>query len=91
VRARWTGEHRGNVLEQLESAVERSAGSHLEGDIGVPVVDAVAAGPPSEVMKSTSSSWHGSSLCVESVIEDGHDHAGGLTSECAPERLTPPA
>src|SRR5439155_13032704 len=46
VRARWTGEHRGDVLEQLESAVERSAGNHLEGDIGIPVVDAVAAGAP---------------------------------------------
>src|SRR5436190_10862274 len=44
VRAGWTGEHRGDVLEQLESAVERSAGNHLEGDIGIPVVDPVAAG-----------------------------------------------
>jgi len=34
VRAGWTGEHRGDVLEQLESAVECSACNHLEGDIG---------------------------------------------------------
>src|SRR5919197_2634403 len=44
VRAGWTSEHRGDALEQLESAVERSAGNHLEGDIGISIVDAVAAG-----------------------------------------------
>jgi hypothetical protein len=48
VRAGWTGEHRRDVFEQLESAVERSAGNHLEGDIGIPVVDAVAAGAPGD-------------------------------------------
>ena len=42
--ARRTGEDGGHVLEQLEPAVERSAGDHLEADVGIPVVDALPPG-----------------------------------------------
>src|SRR6266498_1708268 len=41
------GKHSGDILQQLESAVERSAGNHVEGDIGITVVDPVGAGAPS--------------------------------------------
>jgi hypothetical protein len=43
-----TGKHLRDILEQLESAVERLAGNHVEGDVGVPVVDPVAAGAPGD-------------------------------------------
>jgi hypothetical protein len=48
VRAGWPGKHRREVLEQLEPAVERSAGNHVEGDIGITVVDPVAASAPGD-------------------------------------------
>jgi pimeloyl-ACP methyl ester carboxylesterase len=48
VRAGWTGKHCRDILEQLESAVERSAGNHVEGDIGITVIDPVAAGAPGD-------------------------------------------
>src|ERR687891_2749350 len=37
-------EHPGNVLEQLEPAVERAALDQVEGDVGIPVEDAVLPG-----------------------------------------------
>jgi hypothetical protein len=36
------------VPEQLESAVEGSAGHHVERDIGIPVIDPVAPGAPGD-------------------------------------------
>ena len=48
VRAGWPGKHRREVLEQLEPAVERSAGNHVEGDIGITVVDPVVASAPGD-------------------------------------------
>ena len=46
--AGWPGKHRRDILEQLEPAVERSAGDHVERDIGIAVVDPVAAGAPGD-------------------------------------------
>ena len=46
--ARRTGKHRGAVLQQLNSAVERLAGNHVEGDIEITVVDPVVAGAPGD-------------------------------------------
>jgi hypothetical protein len=39
-----TGEHPGDILEELDAVVERPAGNHVEGDIGVSDIDALAAG-----------------------------------------------
>lgn len=39
-------EHGWDVLEELELAVEGPAGGHIEGDVGKPVEDVVAAGFP---------------------------------------------
>ena len=52
VRALWTSvahagrpiEHRGNVLEQLEPTVERAPVDQIEGDVGIPIEQAVLAG-----------------------------------------------
>ena len=48
MRARRTVKHLGDILEQLKSAVERPAGNHVEGDIGITVVDPVAACAPGD-------------------------------------------
>jgi hypothetical protein len=52
VRAGRTGEPEGK-LEQLETAVERPAGNHVEGDVGVTVVETVAAAAPVITGKTT--------------------------------------
>jgi hypothetical protein len=39
IAVRWTGEDYGHVLEQLQPAVECTAGDHFEGDVGIRVVD----------------------------------------------------
>src|SRR5215207_5398393 len=41
---RWVLEHAGPVLDQLDAAVEGAVVDHLEGDVGVAVVDAFCAG-----------------------------------------------
>ena len=46
--ARRTGKHSGDILKQLNSAVERPAGNHVEGDIGITVVDPLVAGAPGD-------------------------------------------
>src|SRR5215212_11892325 len=38
------GQNRGDVLEQLQPTVEGAAGNHVQGDVGVPVVDPVPTG-----------------------------------------------
>lgn len=48
MRDRRTSKHCGEILKQLESAVEGSAGNHVEGDIGITVVAPIAAGAPSD-------------------------------------------
>src|SRR5262245_13115580 len=44
VHARRTGKHSGDILQQLNPAVEGSAGNHIERDVGIAVVDAFRAG-----------------------------------------------
>src|SRR5688572_11375658 len=42
IAGRWTVQHGGQVLEQLQSAVEGVALDHLESNVGPPVVDPFA-------------------------------------------------
>lgn len=48
MRTKWTGKHPGDVLKQLKSAVECPASNHVEGDIGIAVVDPLVAGVPGD-------------------------------------------
>ena len=48
MHAGWALEHPGDVLEQLEPAVERAAADQLERDVGISVVDAVVARAPGD-------------------------------------------
>ena len=45
VPARRTNENAGDILKQLNSSVKSPAGNHVEGDIGITVVDPFGAGP----------------------------------------------
>ena len=49
----WTSQNRGDVLEQLQPAVEDAAANHVEGDVGIPVVDPVPAAAPVITGKTT--------------------------------------
>lgn len=64
-------EHRGVVLEQLDSAVERPACHHIEGNIGITIVDTFAAGLPSDDREDDHSETV-DKASLELPIHDGH-------------------
>ena len=53
IAAGWAREHPGDVLEELDPAVEGAAVDHVEGDVGVAVVDPLLAGAPVMTGKTT--------------------------------------
>ena len=43
-----SGQNRGLVLDKLQSTVESAAAEHVEGNIGIAVVDSVSTGAPGD-------------------------------------------
>ena len=43
-----SGQNRGLVLDELQSTVESAAAEHVEGNIGIAVVDSVPTGAPGD-------------------------------------------
>ena len=68
--SRWTTEDRGRVLEQLQPAVEGTAGDHLESDVGKPVVLKVIADLGDDYVDAL-----GPTL-LKQVLEDHHLEVG---------------
>ncbi len=46
--SRWTGQHPGDILQQLEPAIECTAGNHVQGDVGITVINPFIAAAPGD-------------------------------------------